>query len=130
MHSSLNSSSSQSKNIFRMKRTYQKMISQGLNGFASPNQDIMITKKYKLMHNTSSSTYYQPKSIEPDIEMSTTKNNNIPFSSHNTTYKRASKQIPERIRNEMEKYSYEKRKVEQSTLYCPCEYDYSCLNYY
>lgn len=128
MHSSINSSS-QPQNIFRMKRTYQKMISQGLNGLPSSSQDIMIAKKYKLMHNTSSS-YYQPKIIEPDIEMSTTRNNNIPISSNNNTYKRVSKQIPERIRNEMERYSYEKRKIEQSTLYCPCGYDYSCLNYY
>lgn len=103
-----------SHNKVRVKRSYQKMLQQG--GFQFPVQEYH-SKKYKL---SSAKT-------EQDLEMISKKGVGV----LNAVVKRPPKIIPERIKNEIEKYNSQMKSLGSGTTYCECPdtYDFTLSGY-
>ena len=103
-----------SQNKLRVKRSYQKMLQQG--GIQFPSQEYH-SKKFKL---------YSGKT-EQDLEMISKKG----VSTLSAVVKRQPKTIPERIKNEIEKYNSQMKSLGSETTYCECPdtYDFTLSGY-
>ena len=89
---------------FRVKRNYNKMIRNSLGSFPKEN---FPSKRFR-------STSNQNTNEDNDIEMSTFK----------TQIARYRAYIPEKIRNEIERYRNETHLIQREKYCCPCEDQY------